>query len=140
MCKSPFKNIAYRFILISPVLPSMYCSSYFNGFWDGRKVTVQLLFCWVLFPEFVKTACSILLEFPTSFSARGFSLCVYAVKTEFMCFKQDGAISILNGKPLKFDQITHLSHNISSTESDINTRIGKTFIHRMSIIWKSGLW
>ena len=41
--------------------------------------------------------------------------------------------------PLKFgDQFTYLGHSISSTESDINTRIGKawTAIVRLSILWK----
>ena len=42
-------------------------------------------------------------------------------KTEFMCFKQDRAISTLNGKPLKLiDLFTYLGSNISSTESDVN--------------------
>ena len=37
---------------------------------------------------------------------------------EFMCFKQEGAISILRSKPLKWvKQSTCLSSNISSTES-----------------------
>ena len=46
-------------------------------------------------------------------------------KTKCMSFNQDGAISSLNGKPLKLDQFIYLSSNISSTESDVN--IGKAW-------------
>ena len=36
-------------------------------------------------------------------------------KTEFMCFNQDGKIS-LNGKPMEeVNQLTYLSHNLSFT-------------------------
>ena len=44
-----------------------------------------------------------------------------------MCFfNQYNAITLLNGKLLKFvDYITFLSSNISSTESDVNISIGK---------------
>ena len=46
-------------------------------------------------------------------------------KTEFMCFNQDGAIS-LNDKSLKLvDEFIYLSSNISSTESDVNIHINK---------------
>ena len=75
-------------------------------------------------------------------AARGIGLYVNSDKTEFMCFKQDGDISTLDGKPLKLvDQFTYLGSNISSTESDVNIRIGKawTAIDRLSIIWKSDL-
>ena len=48
------------------------------------------------------------------------SLYVNANKTEFMCFKQEGAVSTLSGRPIKLiDKITYLSSNISSTESDV---------------------
>ena len=33
-----------------------------------------------------------------------------------ICFKQDGAIFILNDKPLKLDHFTFLGSNISSTD------------------------
>ena len=47
-------------------------------------------------------------------------------KTELMYFKQNRVISILNGNPLKLgDQLACLGSNISSTESDVNTCIGK---------------
>ena len=58
-----------------------------------------------------------------------------------MCFKQDCAISSLNGKPLKFVHwFIHLGNNIASTERDVNTCIGKTWtaIDRLTTIWKSG--
>ena len=60
--------------------------------------------------------------------------------TEILCFKQDDAISILNGHPLKLaGYLTYHGSNISSTESDVNLRIGKAWIaiDSLSIIWKS---
>ena len=43
---------------------------------------------------------------------------------EFTCFKQDCAISNLNGKLLKLvDQFTYLDSNISSTEGTDNLRV-----------------
>ena len=51
-------------------------------------------------------------------------------------------ISTFNGKPLKFvNQLTYLSINISTTESDVNILIARawTVIDRLSIIWKSNL-
>ena len=45
----------------------------------------------------------------------------------FMCFNQIGAISPQNGKSLKLvDQFVYLGSSISSTENDVNIRIGKT--------------
>ena len=49
-----------------------------------------------------------------------------ADEIEFMCFKQDEAISTLNGKPLKLvDQFIYLGSNISFTESIVNIHLGK---------------
>ena len=75
-------------------------------------------------------------------AARGIGLYMNSDKTEFMCFKQDAAISTLNDKPLKsVDHFTYLGSNVSSTESDVNKCIGKawTAIDRLLIIWKSNL-
>ena len=63
-------------------------------------------------------------------------------KTEYMCFVLYGDISTLDGKPLKLvEPFTFLGRDISSTERDINTRIGKawTAMDKLSIIWKSDL-
>ena len=62
-------------------------------------------------------------------------VCVCVCETEFMCFNQDGTIS-LNVKLV--DKFTYLSSNISSTERDVNICIGKawTTIERLSIKWK----
>ena len=63
-------------------------------------------------------------------------------KTEFMCFKQEGAISTLSDKSLKLiDKFVYLSSSISSTESDVNIFLAKlwTAINRLSIIWKFNL-
>ena len=55
------------------------------------------------------------------------SLHVNANKTEYMCFKWEGAISILNGWPLKsVDKFTYLGSNISSIENDVNIHLTKT--------------
>ena len=51
---------------------------------------------------------------------------VNAHKTEYMCFNQRGDISTLNGSSLKLvDKFTDLGSSISSTETDINTRLTK---------------
>ena len=63
-------------------------------------------------------------------------------KTDYMCFKQEGAISTLNRRSLKLeDKFTYLGSNISSTESDVNIHQVKTWItiDWLSIIWKSDL-
>ena len=56
-----------------------------------------------------------------------------------MSFKQVGATSTLNGKPLILvDQSVYLDSNISSTESNICIYIGKsvTAMDKWSNIWK----
>ena len=51
-------------------------------------------------------------------------------KIRFMCFNQDGAISLLNVKPLKLiDHFIYLGCNRSSTESDVNIRMDKAQIN-----------
>ena len=57
-----------------------------------------------------------------------------------MCFKQDGGISLLNGKPKKPEDILiYLGNNISSTETYGIPRKDKawTDTDRLSTIWKS---
>ena len=59
-------------------------------------------------------------------AVRGTVLSMNSDQTEFMCFKQDGAISTLNDKPLKLlDHFRYLSSNISFTENNVNIHIGK---------------
>ena len=63
-------------------------------------------------------------------------------KTDYMCCKQEGAISTLSGRSLKLvDKFTYLSGIISSTESEVNIYLAKawTAIDRLSVIWKSDL-
>ena len=43
MCKNSCENVPYK-----TVLPIMSCSSYLDDLWDGRKLAMQLLFCWIL--------------------------------------------------------------------------------------------
>ena len=60
-----------------------------------------------------------------------------------MYFKQEGTISILSGKPLKFvGQFTCFGSNISSTKIKVNICIKKAWItiDRLPIIWKSDLF
>jgi len=69
-------------------------------------------------------------------------LYVNAGKTEFMSFNQDGCMETLDGKPLKLvDTFTYLGSNITSTEKDVNIRIGKAWgaLEGLHIIWKSKL-
>ena len=59
-----------------------------------------------------------------------------------MCFKWEGVIFPLSGRSLKLvDKFTSLSSNISSTESDINIHLAKTWttLRKLTIIWKSDL-
>ena len=75
-------------------------------------------------------------------AAASIGLHVNADKTEYMCFNQRGDISTLYGSNLKVvDKFTNLGSSVSSTETDINTRLAKawTFIDRLSVIWKSDL-
>ena len=59
-------------------------------------------------------------------TARGIRLYVNSDKTEFMCFIQNSAISLLNSKLLKLvDQFIYIGGNISSTKSDVNILIDK---------------
>ena len=71
-------------------------------------------------------------------AAGGISLHVNADKTEYMCFNQRGDIStIRRGGALKLmDKFTYLGSSVSSTETDINTRLSKawTVNDRLSVI------
>ena len=75
-------------------------------------------------------------------TAASIGLHVNAHKTEYMRFKQRGNISTLNGSSLKLvNKFTYLGSSVSSTETDINTRLAKTLIaiDWLSVIWKSDL-
>ena len=75
-------------------------------------------------------------------AAAGIGLHVNAHKTEYMCFNQTGDISTPNGCALKLvDKFTYLGSSVSSTETDIDTRLAKvwTAIDRLSVVWKSDL-
>ena len=55
-----------------------------------------------------------------------------------MCFKREGAISILSVKPQKLgDKLTYLSSNISSTESEVNEGVDcyRQVIDHMEILF-----
>ena len=75
-------------------------------------------------------------------SAAGIGLHVNAHKKEYMCFNQTGDIFTLNGSSLKLvDKLTYLGSSVSSTETDINTRLAKAWTpdDGLSVIWKSDL-
>ena len=62
---------------------------------------------------------------------------VNAHKTEYICFNQRGNISTLNSSSLNIvDKFTYLGSTVSSTETDINTRLAKawTAINWLSVI------
>ena len=67
-----------------------------------------------------------------------------ADKTKFICLKQEGTISTLSGKSLKLvGPFAYVGNNISSTESDVNQFISKTWttINKLLIIRKTDpLW
>ena len=72
-------------------------------------------------------------------AAAGIYLHVNADKMEYIYFNQRGDISTLNCSSLKL--FTYLGSSVSSTETNINTRLAKsgTAIDRLSVIWKSDL-
>ena len=67
MWRSPLEYIAYAFILTSPAVSCMSCSSNLDIFQDGWQVGLQLLFCRMLPPWFVhhssKQSCAIVIKF-----------------------------------------------------------------------------
>ena len=73
-------------------------------------------------------------------AAAGIGLHVNADKTEYICFKQRGDISTLNGSSLKLEEkFTYLGISVPSTEIHINTWLAKAWraIDWLSIKWKS---
>ena len=59
----------------------------------------------------------------------------------YQIFAQNLLLAALSSKPLKLvDKFTYLERNISSTESDVNTCIGKvwTVTDKLLVIWKFG--
>ena len=63
-------------------------------------------------------------------------------RRNIICFNQTGDVSTLNGSSLKLVyKFTYLGSSVTSTETDINTRLAKawTAISRLSVIWKSDL-
>ena len=75
-------------------------------------------------------------------AAADIGLHVNAHKMEYMCFNPTSNISTQNGSSLKLvDKFTYLGSSVSSTETDIDTQLAKTWtaIDRLSVIWKSDL-
>ena len=61
-------------------------------------------------------------------AAAGIGLHINADKTKYVCFNQRGDISTLKGGLLKsMGTFTYLGSSVSSTETDINTRLAKAW-------------
>ena len=63
-------------------------------------------------------------------------------KTEFMTNNMNGEIRTLNRTSLKrVNEFVYLGSNISSTERDVDIRIGKAWaaLDKLKVIWKSNL-
>ena len=61
-------------------------------------------------------------------SAAGIGLHVNADNREYVCFNQRGDISTQNGNSLKpVDKFTDIRNSVSSTETDINTRLANAW-------------
>ena len=64
-------------------------------------------------------------------AAGGIGVHVNVNKTEYTSFTREGAISTLNGDPLKLvDEFTYLSSSTSSTESDVNMHLSRVDWYR----------
>ena len=75
-------------------------------------------------------------------AAAGIGHHVNANKMEYMCFNQRGDISTLNSSsPKLVDKFPYLGSSVSSTETDINMQLAKswTAINGLSVIWKTDL-
>ena len=75
-------------------------------------------------------------------AAAGIGFHVNSHKTEYMCFSLTSDVSTQNGTPLKLvDKFTYLGSRVTSTETDINTRLAKSWaaIDSLSVIWQSDL-
>ena len=68
MYRNPLENVTYAFDFASPAVTCMCYLTYLNGMWDGRSVSVQLLFCGVLHPGFVQEHITFLDSFYKAFS------------------------------------------------------------------------
>ena len=100
-----------------------------------------LLLYYINYIIFTPTQAEILLH-SLERAAAGIGHHVNAHKTEYTCFNQRGNISTLNGSSLKLvDKFTYPGSSVSSTKTDINTRLAKawTAIDRLSAVWKSDL-
>ena len=75
-------------------------------------------------------------------AAAGIGLHINVHKTEYICFNQRDDISTLNDSSLKLvDKFTYQGNWVSSTETDINTRLAKAWTanDNLLVIWKSDL-
>ena len=76
------------------------------------------------------------LLYSLEWAAQSIGLHVNAYKTEYMCFNQRDDICTLNDRSLKLvDKSSYIGSRVSSTETDINTRVVKA--RQLSIGYRS---
>ena len=83
------------------------------------------------------------LQYSLEQATGGIGLYVNANKTEYVCFKQEGAISTLYRGSLKsVDKLTYLGSSVSSIEIDVNMCLARawTVLVRLPVIWRSDLF
>ena len=143
MCRSPWKNVTFEFVLtfLSSIQHVLIVLR--GCFWDRRWVAVQLLFCEMLLPALKEKDKNLMISGRNYHGcrwrrcentsaqaksllhsleqvARRIGIYMNSNKTESRCFNQNGAISLLKDKPLKFvNQFIYFRSNISSAESNI---------------------
>ena len=124
MSRDPLENVIYELVFASPVLFHISCSSYLDGFGDGRSVAIQLLFRGCCFQDLFRTTRCILVQFPSTFSLGVLSAFLWCIPTGILTQQ------LLGRHPLSIE--TQKSYILS-----IKTyKIGKysLYIHRHSLI------
>ena len=67
---------------------------------------------------------------------------VNASKTQYICYNQQGELKSIDGKDIKeVKEFNYLGSNITSTERDVQIRLGKAWaaLNSLDKIWKSSL-
>ena len=70
-------------------------------------------------------------------------LVVNASKTQYICYNQQGELKSIDGKDIKeVKEFNYLGSNITSTERDVQIRLGKAWaaLNSLDKIWKSSLY
>ena len=103
-------NITYECILASLAMSHIPCSSYLDGFRDGRLVAVLLLFRGCYFQGLFSIACINLVQFPSSF----FSMRFVSVHVVHLCSSTDTTAAWKNSHLiLSYSSDFHMINSIS---------------------------